>query len=99
MKEEVTGLKDRISVLDKQNYELLSQIKDLDAGRRKDAATIESLRKLTDQLRSSLRRRDELVVGIIDSLLAEFVNHPLLLMMPKEFHSIKKLNTIIFFIM
>jgi len=45
-------------------------------GRRKDAATIESLRKLTDQLRSSLRKRDELVVGIIDSLLAEFVNHP-----------------------
>ncbi|OGU35437.1 MAG: hypothetical protein A2068_07910 [Ignavibacteria bacterium GWB2_35_6b] len=76
LKEEVSGLKEKITVLDKQNYALLEQIKDLDAGRRKDAATIESLRKLTDQLRSSLRKRDELVVGIIDSLLAEFVNHP-----------------------
>ena len=76
LKVEVTGLKDKITLLDKQNIALIEQIRDLDEGRKKDAATIESLQKLTAQLKSNLRKKDELVVGIIDSLLAEFVNHP-----------------------
>lgn len=76
LQEEVTDLKGKINLLDRQNTALLEQIKDLEDGRKKDAAKIEELQKLTAQLKSNLRKKDELVVGIIDSLLAEFINHP-----------------------
>ena len=76
LQEEVTDLKDRINFLDRQNTALLEQIKDLEDGSKKDAAKIEELQKLTSQLKSNLRKKDELVVGIIDSLLADFVSHP-----------------------
>lgn len=76
LQSEVVELKDRISLLDRQNAALLGQIKDLEDIKRKDAAKINELQELTSKLRSNLRRKDELVVGIIDSLLAEFVNHP-----------------------
>lgn len=79
LQEEVIGLKDRITLLDRQNVTLLEKIKDLEDLHNKDAAAIQSLQRLTDQLRSNLRKKDEIVVGIIDSLLAEFVSHPFVL--------------------
>jgi len=73
---EVGSLKDKVSELSQQNEGLISQIKQLNIKSAKDAATIASLTKLVSQLRSNIEQRDELVRGIVDSLLQEFVKTP-----------------------
>ncbi len=73
---EVGSLKDKVSELSQQNEGLISQIKQLNIRTAKDAATIASLTKLVSQLRSNIEQRDELVRGIVDSLLQEFVKTP-----------------------
>jgi len=76
LKTEVGSLKDKISDLSQQNEGLLSQIKQLQILSSKDAQTIASLQKLVSQLKANIAQRDELVRGIVDSLLAEFVKTP-----------------------
>jgi uncharacterized coiled-coil protein SlyX len=73
---EVGSLKDKVSELSQQNEGLISQIKLLNIRTAKDAATIASLTKLVAQLKSNIEQRDELVRGIVDSLLQEFVKTP-----------------------
>ncbi len=73
---EVGSLKDKVSDLSQQNEGLISQIKVLNLKSAKDAATIQSLTKLVAQLKSNIAQRDELVRGIVDSLLQEFVKTP-----------------------
>jgi hypothetical protein len=73
---EVGSLKDQVSELSQQNEGLISQIKVLNLKSAKDAATIQSLSKLVSQLKSNIAQRDELVRGIVDSLLQEFVKTP-----------------------
>lgn len=73
---EVGSLKDKVSELSQQNEGLISQIKLLNIRTAKDAATIASLSKLVAQLKSNIEQRDELVRGIVDSLLQEFVKTP-----------------------
>ncbi len=73
---EVGSLKDKVSELSQQNEGLISQIKQLNIRTAKDAATIASLSKLVAQLKSNIEQRDELVRGIVDSLLQEFVKTP-----------------------
>ena len=73
---EVGSLKDKVSELSQQNEGLISQIKQLNIRTAKDAATIASLTRLVSQLRSNIEQRDELVRGIVDSLLQEFVKTP-----------------------
>ncbi len=73
---EVGSLKDKVSELSQQNEGLISQIKQLNIRSAKDAATITSLTRLVSQLRSNIEQRDELVRGIVDSLLQEFVKTP-----------------------
>jgi hypothetical protein len=73
---EVGSLKDKVSELSQQNEGLISQIKQLNIRTAKDAATIASLTKLVAQLKSNIEQRDQLVRGIIDSLLQEFVKTP-----------------------
>ena len=73
---EVGSLKDKVSELSRQNEGLISQIKQLNIRTAKDAATIASLSKLVAQLKSNIEQRDELVRGIVDSLLQEFVKTP-----------------------
>ncbi|MFA7229400.1 MAG: hypothetical protein WC061_10225 [Melioribacteraceae bacterium] len=73
---EVGSLKDQVSELSQQNEGLISQIKVLNLKSAKDAATIQSLTKLVAQLKSNIAQRDELVRGIVDSLLQEFVKTP-----------------------
>jgi hypothetical protein len=72
---EVGTLKDRISSLSLENQGLIGQIKTLQIRVSKDAATISSLQKLIAQLKSNIQQRDELVRGIVDSLLTDFVNY------------------------
>lgn len=70
---EVGSLKDRVSELSQQNVGLISQIKQLQIQSNKDAQAIASLSKLVAQLKSNIEQRDELVRGIVDSLMQEFV--------------------------
>ncbi len=73
---EVGSLKDKVSELSQRNEGLIAQIKVLNIKSAKDAATIASLSKLVAQLKSNIAQRDELVRGIVDSLLQEFVKTP-----------------------
>lgn len=65
---EVTTLKSEVDLLNQRNNELINQITKLESQRRKDAATIEKLENLVSDLQNTLRKRDELIFGIIDSL-------------------------------
>ena len=66
---EVTALNEQVEFLNQRNNELLSQVRMLEAQRDKDAKTIKKLENLVAQLRSSIRKRDELVLSMIDSLM------------------------------
>jgi hypothetical protein len=66
---EVTALNEQVEFLNQRNNELLSQVRTLEAQRDKDAKTIKKLENLVAQLRSSIRKRDELVLSMIDSLM------------------------------
>jgi predicted nuclease with TOPRIM domain len=65
---EVITLRSEVDELNKKNAELLNQIQLLEVQRKKDAETIAKLEKLVSELRASLKKRDELVYAIIDSL-------------------------------
>ena len=73
---EVGTLKDKVSTLSQENQGLISQIRTLQIKSSKDAQTIASLQKLVAQLKANIQQRDELVRGIVDSLLTEFVKYP-----------------------
>lgn len=66
---EVFALNEQVEFLNQRNNELLSQVRTLEAQRDKDAKTIKKLENLVAQLRSSIRKRDELVLSMIDSLM------------------------------
>ncbi len=68
LQSEVTSLKSEVDLLNQRNNELINQITKLESQRRKDAATIEKLENLVSDLQNTLRKRDELIFGIIDSL-------------------------------
>lgn len=65
---EVVTLRTEVDELNKKNAELLNQIQLLEVQRKKDAETIAKLEQLVSELRASLKKRDELVYAIIDSL-------------------------------
>ena len=73
---EVGTLKDKVSELSQQNEGLIAEIKVLNIKSAKDATTIATLSKLVNQLKANIAQRDELVRGIVDSLLQEFVKTP-----------------------
>lgn len=66
---EVTTLKSEIDLLNQRNSELINQISGLESQRKKDAATISKLEKLVADLKAITAKRDELIYGIIDSLM------------------------------
>jgi len=66
---EVSALNEQVEFLNQRNNELLSQVRNLEAQRDKDAKTIKKLGNLVTQLRASIRKRDELVLNMIDSLM------------------------------
>jgi hypothetical protein len=66
---EVSALNEQVEFLNQRNNELLSQVRTLEAQRDKDAKTIKKLENLVAQLRASIRKRDELVLSMIDSLM------------------------------
>ncbi len=66
---EVSALKDQVEFLNQRNNELLMQVRNLEAQKDKDAKTIKKLENLVAQLRASIRKRDDLVLSMIDSLM------------------------------
>ena len=66
---EVSALNEQVEFLNQRNNELLSQVRNLEAQRDKDVKTIKKLENLIAQLRASIRKRDELVLSMIDSLM------------------------------
>lgn len=65
---EVTALRDEVDRLNARNSELISQITILESSKQKDVETIKKLENLVADLRSSLLKRDNLVLSIVDSL-------------------------------
>lgn len=65
---EVTALKDEVDRLNTTNRELINQIAVLEASKQKDVETIRKLENLIANLKSSLLKRDNLVLSIVDSL-------------------------------
>lgn len=65
---EVVTLRSEVDELNKKNADLLAQIQILEVQRKKDAETIAKLEQLVSELRASLKKRDELIYAIIDSL-------------------------------
>ncbi len=70
---QISTLQNKITSLDRQNSTLLSLIEDLEASQLEDAEKIDSLNKLTSQLRTSVKKRDKLVKNIVDSLLNDYL--------------------------
>ncbi|QQS36452.1 MAG: hypothetical protein IPM56_00410 [Ignavibacteriales bacterium] len=66
---EVGTLKSEIDAINKKNNSLINQINVLESQRKKDAATIAKLEKLVSNLRATILQRDELIYGIVDSLI------------------------------
>jgi len=66
---EVSALNEQVEFLNQRNNELLSQVRNLEAQRDKDAKSIKKLENLVAQLRKSIKQRDDLVLSMIDSLM------------------------------
>jgi len=66
---EVSALNEQVEFLNQRNNELLSQVRNLEAQRDKDANSIKKLENLVAQLRKSIKQRDDLVLSMIDSLM------------------------------
>jgi hypothetical protein len=66
---EVTGLKGQVDTLDRRNNELISQFNLLEAQSKEDRTRVIQLEKTVAELKASLKKRDQIVMSMIDSLL------------------------------
>lgn len=73
---EVGVLRDEILDLNRKNSALIQQITLLENSSNKDQKTIDSLRSLVSNLKSSIKKRDELVVSVVDTLLSKYIASP-----------------------
>jgi hypothetical protein len=64
-------LKEQVALLNKRNTELMNKIQEFEYADKKDVNKAAELDALVKELRRSLRKRDELIVGIVDSLLPQ----------------------------
>ncbi len=62
-------LKEQVALLNKRNAELMNKIQEYEYADKKDVKKAAELDALVKELKRSLRKRDELIVGIVDSLL------------------------------
>jgi len=66
---EVSELRQRVDFLNKRNNELLAQIEELSYQSKKDRNKIAELENTIADLRTSMRKRDRLVINMVDSLM------------------------------
>jgi len=64
-------LKEQVTVLNKRNSELMNKIQDIELSVNKDKSKEDELNNLVTELKSSLKKRDELIYSIVDSLMPE----------------------------
>ena len=64
-------LKEQVALLNKRNAELMNKIQEYEYADKKDVKKAAELNALVKELKRSLRKRDELIVGIVDSLLPQ----------------------------
>jgi hypothetical protein len=62
-------LKEQITILNQRNTELINKIQEYEYVNKKNAKKIAGLENLVASLRTSLKRRDELILSIVDSLM------------------------------
>ncbi len=70
---ELAGLKQQVEFLNQRNNELLAEVEDLKAAQKKDKSSIARLENLVADLKSSLLKRDRLVLSMVDSLLPPLI--------------------------
>ncbi|MDZ7764343.1 MAG: hypothetical protein U5K00_07930 [Melioribacteraceae bacterium] len=73
----VVSLQNQLDQLSDENSRLLKQIKEYQKVGGTDRASVNELRRLVSDLRTKLKQRDELVRSIVDSLLSDYVRHPM----------------------
>ena len=66
-------LKEQVDALNKRNTELINQIQQYEYTNKKNTKKITQLEKLVTELKSSLKKRDDLIVGIVDSLMPQLI--------------------------
>ncbi len=76
LKTQVDTLREMITSINEKNANLITQIRELQLSQKKDKAAIESLHRLVASLKANIQQRDELVGGIVDSLLGAFIHKP-----------------------
>jgi len=76
LKVQVTELNDQLLKLNQENSELMSQVQSLKRTSAKNAKTIDSLRTLVKRLSAKLKERDDLVMGMVDSLFQQITVIP-----------------------
>lgn len=64
-------LKEQVTLLNKRNTELMNKIQEYEYSDKKDVNKVAELDVLVRELKRSLRKRDELIIGIVDSLLPQ----------------------------
>ena len=64
-------LKEQVTLLNKRNTELMNKIQEYEYSDKKDVNKVAELDALVRELKRSLRKRDELIIGIVDSLLPQ----------------------------
>ena len=76
LKVQVTELNDQLLKLNQENSELMYQVQSLKRSATKNAKTIDSLKYLVKRLSAKLRERDDLVMGMVDSLFQQITVIP-----------------------
>ena len=66
---QVSGLKEQVDLLNQRNTELITRVQTLEAESKKDKSRIIQLERTVADLKASLKKRDELVISMIDSLI------------------------------
>ena len=91
---QVVELKDQFDQINQRNNELISQVSLLEEQSKKDKQKIVLLEKSVSELRASIKKRDDLVVTMIDSLIpaSSRVNNMSLEQKQKVISEAKKVN-------
>jgi len=76
LENKITDLRVQITDLNDKNKVLLGEIKGLTKLRTEDSVKIAELKSKVKVLGKQIRERDALVLGMVDSLLTDFVNQP-----------------------
>jgi len=71
LKIENLQLKEQLALLNKRNAELMNKIQEFEYADKEDVKKIAELDGLVAELKRSIRKRDDLIVGIVDSLLPQ----------------------------